>query len=124
MPTFLDTEFDPIQASGVVVDGYLLATGTALDPATGQRSSAVETITDEVAHCFAVIDDVLGQAGMSRADLVKTTCWITDESYRQEFIEAYRDQCAPGVFPARVTMVAGLPGGCRVTIEAVAAKAS
>lgn len=107
-------------AIGVAVDGYLFATGSAVDPATGRLAAGVETIEAEVARAFEVLDEALGPAGMSRADLVKTTCWISDESLRTDVIAAYRDMCAPGVYPERVMMAAGLPGGARLAIEAVA----
>ncbi|MFT4085421.1 MAG: RidA family protein [Nocardioides sp.] len=123
MATFLGTQHDRRPAVGVLVDGYLLATGTALDPATGRVPDDITSLTDEVARCFAALDVALSEAGMSRADLVKTTCWLADEADRAEFIPAYRDQCAAGVYPARCTMVAGLPGGARVAIEAVAYRA-
>lgn len=121
MPTFLGTETTAGAApTGVLVDGYLLATGTALDAAIGRRAADVATIADEVVRCFEVLDTALSGAGMTRADLVKTTCWITDEAHRGEFLTTYREQCVDGVYPARVTMVAGLPGDCRVAIEAFA----
>ncbi len=63
-------------------DGYLFATGSAVDPRTGRLATGVETIEEEVARSFDVLDEALGRADMSRADLVKTTCWITDESLR------------------------------------------
>ncbi|WP_425839923.1 RidA family protein [Streptomyces fractus] len=126
MPTFISStsqdERRPRRSSGVTVDNFTFATVTATDPATGRRAADAATVTDEVRRCFASLDDVLRQAGLSRGDLVKTTCWLSDDAYRAEFIDAYRAECAPGVHPQRVTMRAGLPGGCRVAIEAVAAR--
>jgi 2-iminobutanoate/2-iminopropanoate deaminase len=126
MPTFISTESQnetyPRRSSGVTVGDFTFATVTALDPATGRRASSAVTITDEIRLCFASIDDVLGQAGLTRSDLVKTTCWVSDDAHRSEFLEAYLAECAPGVYPERVTMRVGLPGDCRVAIEAVAAR--
>ncbi|MFG2658479.1 RidA family protein [Streptomyces sp. NPDC048425] len=126
MPTFISTathnEKRPRRSTGVTVGDFTFATVTALDPATGRRAGDTVTITDEIRRCFASIDDVLGQAGLTRADLIKTTCWVSDDAHRPEFLEAYLSECAPGVYPERVTMRAGLPGDCRVAIEAVAAR--
>lgn len=124
MPRFLGTSTAGAAPAGVLVGDYLLATGTAADRLTGRVAPGISTIAEELGRCFEVLDTALGEAGMSRSDLVKTTCWITDEEHRAEFISAYRDACADGVYPARVTMVAGLPGNCRVAIEAVAYRAS
>ncbi|MBV6761653.1 RidA family protein [Rhodococcus opacus] len=110
----------PRRSAGVAAGDFVFATGNALDPSTGRRATTAQTITDEVRLCFAAIDDVLREAGLTRSHLVKTTCWVTDEAHRPEFIEAYRAECAVGVYPARVTMEAGLPGQCRIAIEAVA----
>ena len=128
MPTFISTESQtqsqPKRSPGVTVGDLTFLSATALDPATGRRAGSASSVTDEVRHCFASLDEVLHQAGLTRADLVKTTCWVSDDAHRAEFIEAYRLECAEGVFPQRVTMRVGLPGGCRVAIDAIAAKDS
>ncbi|GHB73816.1 hypothetical protein GCM10010377_75280 [Streptomyces viridiviolaceus] len=126
MPTFISAESQnethPRRASGVTVGDFTFAGVSALDPVTGRRAASAVTIRDEIRHCFASLDEVLRQAGLTRSDLLKTTCWVSDDAYRTEFIEAYLAECVPGVYPARVTLRAGIPGDCRVAIEAVAAR--
>lgn len=53
---------------------------------------------------------------------MKSTCWIADEADRFDFLFAYRDECAEGVYPQRITMSVGLPADCRGAIEFVAVK--
>ncbi|MFA3878013.1 RidA family protein [Streptomyces sp. MMCC 100] len=126
MPTFISAESQnethPRRVSGVTVGDFTLAVVSALDPATGRRAASAVTIRDEIHHCFASLDEVLHRAGLTRSDLLKTTCWVSDDAYRAEFIEAYLAECVPGVYPERVTLRAGVPGDCRVVIEAVAAR--
>jgi 2-iminobutanoate/2-iminopropanoate deaminase len=126
MVTFLNSESNPGAeyglSSGVAVGEYVFAAGMALDWDTLQRTEAAETIADEVGICLANLEERLKMAGCSLRDVVKTTCWLTDEVYRPEFIAAYKEVFDPGPYPARATLIAGIAGGCRVEIDAVAIK--
>lgn len=124
MPTFLsESELGDKYglSSGVIVGDYVFVAGMALDENI-KRSAEAKTIGDEVRICLGQIEDGLAKAGCTLRDVVKTTCWLSDESYRAEFIEAYREVFAPGPYPARITLVAGIAGDCRVEIDAIAMK--
>lgn len=112
----------PRRSSGATAGGFTFLTVTALDPGTGKRVAEAETVADEVKVLFRRADEILAEAGLTRKDLVKSTCWISDEAHRFEFLYAYRDECAEGVYPQRITMTVGLPSDCRGAIEFVAAR--
>lgn len=118
LPTHNETH--PKRSSGVTVGDLTFATVTALDPETGRSAAADMAPKEEVAFVFSRADEVLAQAGLTRKDLVKATCWIASEDERIEILTAYRAQCAEGVFPQRITMSVGLPADCRVAIEFIA----
>jgi len=124
MPTFLSkSELGDKYglSSGAIVGDYAFVAGMALGEDV-RRLPEAETIADEVRICLGQIENGLAEAGCTLRDVVKTTCWLSDDSYRAEFIEAYREAFAPGPYPARVTLVAGIAGDCRVEIDAIAMK--
>jgi 2-iminobutanoate/2-iminopropanoate deaminase len=86
-----------------------------------KRVPEADTIADETRVVLERIQKQLANAGLTLRDIAKTTCYLREESYRMEFVEAYREIFAPGPYPARCTVVLGLAGDCRVQIEAVAA---
>ncbi len=89
-----------------------------LDPATGKLvEGGVEAQTEQVLRNIATL---LAAAGLSNANVIKTTVFMTDMSefasmnsvYAKHFSEPY---------PARSTIgVAALPLGARVEIEVIA----
>ena len=93
-----------------------------LDPATGQLvEGGVEAQTERV---FVNLAAVLAGAGMTLADVVKTTVFLADMQDFQVMNEVYARhfEAAP---PARTTIAAaGLPRGARVEIEAVAVRST
>ena len=128
MPKFLNPPGNPgakygLSSAGISGD-YVFAAGMALDFETLERSAEAVEVADEVRLCLGSIDAKLKEAGCTLADIVKTTCWISDESHRMEFVAAYRDYFGDGPYPARCSFVAGLAGGCRVEIDAVAMRSS
>lgn len=126
MPTFLNPPDNPGEkfglSSGAIAGPYVFAAGMALDWETMQRMEAADSIADEVRICLQKVESTLKKAGCTLRDVVKTTCWISDESYRREFFETYRDVFGEPPYPARSTMVAGIACGCRVEIDALAMK--
>ena len=105
---------------GVVANGMVFAGGMALDLYTLQRLPEAVTIADETRLALKELEDVLAAAGCTLRDVVKMTCYLSDNSYRQEFWQAYTEAMAPGPFPARCTFVVGIAGDCRVELDAVA----
>ena len=90
-----------------------------LDPKSGQL---VEGIGPQTKQVLANLDAVLGAAGFTLADTVKTTVFLADmaefDAMNKVYEAAFR---AP--YPARSTVAAaGLPKDARVEIEIVAAR--
>ena len=89
-----------------------------LDPATGELVPG--DIVPQTERVLANVEAVLAAAGMSFADVVKTTVYLADlgDFARMNEVYARRFPSAP---PARSTVqVAALPRGARVEIEVVA----
>ena len=89
-----------------------------LDPATGELVTGdIAAQTDRV---LANVQAVLAAAGMSCADVVKTTVFLADLSDFSRMNEVYAKHF-PSAPPARSTVqVAALPKGARVEIEVLA----
>lgn len=107
---------------GVATRDLVFAGGMALDLDTLRRKEEADTIANETRVALSEIEDTLKAAGCSLRDVVKTTCYLSDDSYRKECWEAYTEAFAPGPFPARTTFVVGIAGDCRVEIDAVAVR--
>jgi 2-iminobutanoate/2-iminopropanoate deaminase len=91
-----------------------------LDPASGALvAGGIEAETRQV---LANLSAVLGAAGGSFDDVVRTTIYLVDLADFARVNEIYAEHFkAP--FPARATVgVAALPRGARVEIDAVARK--
>ncbi|MBP7565711.1 MAG: RidA family protein [Burkholderiaceae bacterium] len=69
-----------------------------------------------------MIESILATAGCTLADVVKTTCWITDAAQYPAFNVAYGERFAPEKAPARSTVIAGLIAPVLVEIEAIAVR--
>jgi 2-iminobutanoate/2-iminopropanoate deaminase len=123
---------DAPQAIGPYSQGQVLDLGAArmvytagqvgLDPATGQLvEGGIEAQTERV---FRNLAAVLAGAGMTLADVVKTTVYLADMQDFQAMNEIYARHFAAAP-PARTTIAAaGLPRGARVEIEAVAVRST
>lgn len=88
-------------------------------PATGELAEGLQAQAEQV---FANIEAVLTEAGLTMANVVKTTVFLTDladfaavnEIYAKHFITPY---------PARsCVQVAGLPKGAKLECEVVAVR--
>jgi 2-iminobutanoate/2-iminopropanoate deaminase len=95
-------------------DWIVCAGQVGLDPATGKIVDGVEAQTRQV---LANIAAVLGDCGISLADVAKTTVFVTDiaqfATVNAVSAEAFGDHR-----PARSTVqVSALPGGAEVEIE-------
>ena len=93
----------------------------AIDMKTLKRMTEADTIAAETKIVLGMIEKQLAEHDLTLRDVVKTTCYLSDESHRMEFIGAYREAFAPGPYPARTTLVLGIAVDCRVQIEVVAA---
>lgn len=117
-------QFDPKMglSSGAATESLVFAAALALDLTTMKRNVDAVTIADEVRIVFQNLDDILGEAGLSRRDIVKTTCYLRNDEDRFDFIAAYKEQIGAGPFPARCTLTVGLASDVRVQIEAIAVR--
>ena len=105
---------------GVATRDFVFAGGMALDLETLQRKAEADTIAAETRIALEEIEAILAEAGCTLRDVVKTTCYLSDDSYRKEFWQAYTEKFGEGPYPARTTLVVGIAGDCRVEIDAVA----
>ncbi len=89
-----------------------------LDPKTGELVAG--GITEQTAQVLRNLTAVLAGAGLTLADVVKTTVYLADMQDFKAMNEVY-GRHFPGDPPARTTIAAaGLPRGARVEIDAVA----
>ena len=107
-------------SQAIKANGFLFISGQIpLDPKTGQM-----TAMDVAAQTNQVMENlkaILDSEGLTFADVVKTTIYLTDMTDFGRVNEAYGAYFESDP-PARATVqAAGLPKGARVEIEAVAA---
>lgn len=108
-------------SQGIGANGFLFLAGQlGTDPATGQLVEG--GIGPQTERALKNLSSVLDAAGLSLADVVKTTCFLADVAEFAAFNEAY-GRHVPDPYPARSTFgVGALPKeGARVEIEAIAA---
>jgi len=106
----------------IAIDGFLFCSGQlGLDAKTGQLVDGVE---NQAERALMNLVAVLKAAGMSMADVVKTTIFLADLTHFSTVNEVYsRFVVKPA--PARSTVqVAALPRGALVEIEAIARRSS
>ena len=106
----------------IAIDGFLFCSGQlGLDAKTGQLVDGVE---NQAERALMNLVAVLKAAGMSMADVVKTTIFLADLTHFSTVNEVYsRFVVEPA--PARSTVqVAALPRGALVEIEAIARHSS
>jgi 2-iminobutanoate/2-iminopropanoate deaminase len=93
-----------------------------LQVATGELVS--EDVAEQTKQALLNLEAVLKSAGLSYANIVKTTVFLTDLSRFADMNAVYA-KFFPDAPPARSTIeVSGLPRGAKVEIEAIAVKPS
>ena len=106
-------------SQGIAVDGLVFCSGqVGLDPATGELvDGGVEA---QVERALRNLSAVLDAAGLTMADVVKTTLFLADIG---DFaaVNAVYARHMPDPPPARSTFAAGaLPKGALVEVDAIA----
>ena len=105
-------------SQSIVSGGTVYCSGQiGLDPATGELADGLEA---QAERALRNLTAVLDAAGVTLADVVKTTIFLTDMG---DFaaVNAIYASAMPDPPPARSTIaVAGLPKGALVEIEAIA----
>lgn len=106
-------------SQAVVAGNFLFTAGQiAIDPATGQIVQG--DVTAQTERVMRNLAAVLENAGVSWADVVKTTVYLQDMADFPRVNEVY-GRVMGDARPARSTVqVAGLPRGVLVEIDAVA----
>lgn len=89
-----------------------------LDPARGEMVAG--GVSEQTARVFENLEAILRGAGLTLADVVKTTVYLADMADFQAMNEVYAKRFS-GPPPARTTIAAaGLPKNARVEIDVVA----
>jgi 2-iminobutanoate/2-iminopropanoate deaminase len=111
-----------VYSQAIDANGFVFCAGQiGSDPVSGELADGVQAQTERV---LKNLQGVLDAAGLSLADVVKTTCFLADIGDFQAFNEVYARFFAETP-PARSTFqVAALPRGARVEVEAIAARPS
>jgi 2-iminobutanoate/2-iminopropanoate deaminase len=105
-------------SQAIAVEGLVFCSGQlGLDPATGELADGVEA---QAERALLNLEAVLGQAGLTFADVVKTTIFLADIGDFAAVNAVYATHMVDPP-PARSTFAVGaLPKGGRIEIEAIA----
>ncbi len=106
-------------SQALIADGFVWCSGqVGLDPATGELVAG--GLEAEARRVLDNLSAVLEAAGVSFADVVKTTIYLTDLGDFAALNQIYGEYVGSPP-PARATVqVVALPKGARVEIDAVA----
>jgi 2-iminobutanoate/2-iminopropanoate deaminase len=104
----------------VAAGAFVFTSGQiALDPVSGMLEEG--DASAQTVRVMANLAAVLAAAGLTFADVVKTTIFLVDMNDFVAVNAVYGDSFEGGQTPARSTVaVAALPRGARVEIEAIA----
>lgn len=105
-----------IEANGMV----FMSGQIPVNPATGEFVEG--GIVEQTTQVFENIKNVLAEAGLTTANVVKTTVFLTDMSLFADMNAVYA-KYFDGAFPARSAVaVKALPKGALVEIECIAVR--
>jgi 2-iminobutanoate/2-iminopropanoate deaminase len=103
--------------------GNVIATSaiSGRDPKTGKLAADAD---GQARLAFENLKTILAKGGMGLGDVVKITCFVTDDGFR-EAINKYWLECYPDEHkrPARHSLVLPLRGGVLLQIDALAVAA-
>jgi len=125
MKTIIKTDKAPAPigpySQAVLIDNMLYVSGQiAIDPSTGNLVTI--NIIQETSQVMHNLTNILEAAGMTFANVVKTTIFLKDMADFPHVNEVYA-QFFKGDFPARETVqAAGLPRGVNVEISVIAVR--
>ena len=110
-------------SQAIATEGLLFCSGQgAIDPETNQLPGG--DVAAQTERTLKNLGAVLDAAGLSYADVVKTTCFLADMDDFKAFNEVYA-RFFPEPYPARTTIEAArLPLDIAVEIEAIAQRQS
>jgi 2-iminobutanoate/2-iminopropanoate deaminase len=106
-------------------DGYVTGNTLYVAGQQGPDSHGKVTgteITFQTEKAIAAIEKVVKEAGFQMTDIVSVTVYVTDLNDVEKMNQAYK-RLIPDPKPARATVqVAGLIGGAKIEISAIAVK--
>lgn len=104
-------------SQAIAAGGVLYCSGQiGIDPATGEARPDFE---GQAVQIFENLKAVSAAAGCTLADVVKTTCFLTDLSKFPDFNKIYAGYFSEP-YPARSTIgISALPKGLLVEVEAI-----
>jgi 2-iminobutanoate/2-iminopropanoate deaminase len=106
-------------------DGYVAGNTLYVAGQQGPDSHGKVTGTDitlQTTNAIAAVEKVIKKAGFQMTDIVSVTVYITDLNDVENMNKAYK-KLMPDPKPARATVqVAGLIGGAKIEISAIAVK--
>jgi len=107
-------------SQAIVAGDLVFVSGQAgIDPATGAVATGIEAQAEQALRNVAAI---LTAAECSMADVVKTTLWLTDAAHFAA-VNAIYTRHFPEPAPARSTpILAALPRGFLISVDAIAVK--
>ena len=111
-----------VYSQAIDAGGFVFCAGQiGLDPVSGELAEGLQA---QAERALRNLEGVLDAAGLSLADVVKTTCFLADIGDFQAFNEVYA-RFFSETPPARSTFAVGaLPRGARIEVEAIAAHPS
>jgi 2-iminobutanoate/2-iminopropanoate deaminase len=109
-------------SQAIEIDGFVFCSGQlGLDPATGELA---EGVGEQAERALLNLEAVLGAAGLTMADVVKTNIFLADMGHFAQVNAIYGQHVIPPA-PARSTVaVAALPRNALLEIEAIARRSS
>ncbi len=109
-------------SQAIEIDGFVFCSGQlGFDPLTGKLP---EGIGDQAEQALLNLEAVLAAAGLTMADVVKTSIFLADLSHFGQVNATYSRHIVEPA-PARSTVqVAALPANALIEIEAIARRSS
>ena len=109
-------------SEGVVAGNTLYVAGQQGPDSNGKVTGT--DITAQTTNAIAAVKKVVEEAGFKMADITSVTVYVTDLNDVSKMNEVYK-KLMPDPKPARATVqVAGLIGGAKIEISAIAVKRS
>lgn len=107
-------------SEGYVAGNTLYVAGQQGPDAQGKVTGT--DITLQTTNAIAAVEKVVKEAGFQMSDIVSVTVYVTDLNDVEKMNEVYK-KLMPDPKPARATVqVAGLIGGAKIEISAIAVK--
>ena len=109
-------------SQGILVENTLYVQGViALDPTTNKLVNGPMVV--QAGRVFESIKAIVEKAGLTMADVVKVTAFLSNLEDYPAFNEVYRQYFLADPPPVRTTVQAKMPFGALIEVDVIAAKA-